>query len=866
MDSDFIVGGATRDRLVYALCTQTICCKEHRAGQRSHDEASRNSRDRASSRVVPGDVVDSAVRILLVEDSPDDAFLLASHLRQERFEATYDRVQTADELRSALARGPWDRVIADYSLPSFSAPEALDVLKESGLDLPFIVVSGSIGEETAVALMHAGAHDYVLKQNLARLVPAIQRERRDAEHRRLRQLTASENQRLENERADLLERLKQENEDLNALTQITANAVSTLALDDLVRTLLGRVVEVMGADAATILLTEGQELRQLASYGPASLGESTRLRTIGEGFEGKVAATLKPVCIDDASSDPLITNPIIRARGLKCLIAVPLKRNGDLIGVLHAGWVSPRHRRERDVHMLEITAERCAAAIQNARLFQDLQKAVNEVRESERRFRLLAETINEVFWITDPKKQEMVYISPAYERIWGRTCASLYALPQSWLDAIHADDRSRVLEELRLQPTGDYDTEYRIMCPDGSIRHVHDRAFAVQDAEGSVYRIVGLASDVTARREAEASKRASEGRFEAIFDAEPECVKVVAADGSLVQMNRAGLDMLEATSIAEVRARGLLEFIAPPYRVDFEALRQRCLAGESGRMVFEVIGLRGARRWLETHAVPLPETNGNIAKVLSVTRDITAEKNAEDAFRQSLRDQEALLKEVHHRVKNNLQLIVSLLRIESRRHEETATQHVLKDMQGRIQSMALLHETLYRSGSYADVELSSYLEKLGAQLLRTLKPGQPSIRVDNVMSPVMVGMDQAIPCGLLLHELLSNCLKHAFANQDHGTVKVELGRVGDGAEVRLRVSDDGAGLPPDFKQRSGKSLGLQLVSDLSRQLNGRFEIEDGPGAAFAVTFRVAQVERMATVDLGSIAKAFASRGAQGRQR
>jgi PAS domain S-box-containing protein len=460
------------------------------------------------------------------------------------------------------------------------------------------------------------------------------------------------------------------------------------------------------------------------------------VRAIGEGFEGTVAATLKPICIEDASSDPLITDPVIRARGLRHLIAVPLKRNGELIGVLHAGWLSPRQRRERDVHMLEITADRCAAAIQNARLFQDLKKAVAEVR-------------------------------------------------------------------------------------------------------------------------------ASEGRFEAIFDAEPECVKVVAADGSLLQMNRAGLDMLEAASIEEVQEHTLLRFVEPQYRGDYDALLLRCIGGEAGRLVFEATGLRGTRRWLESHAVPLPDANGQGTRMLSVTRDITAAKNAEEAFRQSLRDQEALLKEVHHRVKNNLQLIVSLLRLESRRSTESATQHVLKDMQGRIQSMALLHEALCRSGSYADVDLSSYLSQLGTQLLRTLKPGPASIRVDNAMTPVMVGMDQAIPCGLLLHELLSNCLKHAFPQQDHGTVRVELDRVGDGTEVRLRVSDDGAGLPPDFNLTSGKSLGLQLVSDLARQLNGGLEVEAGPGAAFAVTFRVAQVERMATIELGSIAQAFARRAQQG---
>src|SRR5262245_51536196 len=142
------------------------------------------------------------------------------------------------------------------------------------------------------------------------------------------------------------------------------------------------------------------------------------------------------------------------------------------------------------------------------------KKAESVVRESQERFRQLAEHISEVFWMTDPTKQQMLYISPGYETVWGRSCESLYAAPQSWLDAIHPEDRPRVLEAaLHKQVIGTYDEQYRILRPDGSIRWICDRAFPIRDSSGIVYRIVGLAADITEQVRIQEFLRASEERL-----------------------------------------------------------------------------------------------------------------------------------------------------------------------------------------------------------------------------------------------------------------------------------------------------------------------------------------------------------------
>jgi two-component sensor histidine kinase len=246
---------------------------------------------------------------------------------------------------------------------------------------------------------------------------------------------------------------------------------------------------------------------------------------------------------------------------------------------------------------------------------------------------------------------------------------------------------------------------------------------------------------------------------------------------------------------------------------------------------FRVALPRQGTRWRLCDAMPERMDDGGTLWH-GIISDITDRKEADDALRLSLKEKESLLREVHHRVKNNLQVIASLLRLETSRSEVEDTKRVLKDMQGRILSMAVLHETLYRSGRFGQVELGAYLRQLAQQLFRVTS-GPARLTLD--LSPVSVEIDQAIPCGLIVNELLTNSLKHAFASKTGGEVKLNL-RQDDLGEVRIAVTDTGVGLPIDFEIKGVRSLGLQLVTDLVRQIGGHLAIEGGPGAGFTVTF------------------------------
>ncbi|MBX7183975.1 MAG: GAF domain-containing protein [Vicinamibacteria bacterium] len=213
----------------------------------------------------------------------------------------------------------------------------------------------------------------------------------------------------------------------------------------------------------------------------------------------------------------------------------------------------------------------------------------------------------------------------------------------------------------------------------------------------------------------------------------------------------------------------------------------------------------------------------------------TQRARAEEALSRSLHEKEALLQEVHHRVKNNLQVIASLLRLETGRAGESSTRVVLKEMQGRIRSMALLHETLYRTGNFARVDLADYLRQLANQLFRMQNTDASRVRLEFDLGTALVDIDQAIPCGLIVNELLTNSLKYAFPGDEEGRVWLRL-RCEPEGRLRLSVEDTGPGLPGDFEARRGSALGLQLVSDLARQLGGTLEVGAGPGASFGVAF------------------------------
>lgn len=219
-----------------------------------------------------------------------------------------------------------------------------------------------------------------------------------------------------------------------------------------------------------------------------------------------------------------------------------------------------------------------------------------------------------------------------------------------------------------------------------------------------------------------------------------------------------------------------------------------------------------------------------------ILRDITERRREEEKLRASLREKEVLLKEIHHRVKNNLQIISSLLNLQSAHIRDPRALEVFKEGQGRVRSMALIHEKLYQSADLARVDFSEYISNLAAYLFRSYEVNAGAVKLSVEAEDVLLGVDTAIPCGLIINELVSNSLKHAFPGGTGGSINITL-RPAGAERLTLIVADDGVGLPGGFDARDTPSLGLQLVNTLARQLGGKVSVAEGAGTTFSITFR-----------------------------
>ncbi|WP_243359131.1 sensor histidine kinase [Fundidesulfovibrio terrae] len=217
-------------------------------------------------------------------------------------------------------------------------------------------------------------------------------------------------------------------------------------------------------------------------------------------------------------------------------------------------------------------------------------------------------------------------------------------------------------------------------------------------------------------------------------------------------------------------------------------------------------------------------------------KEIAERRSVEKALRISLAEKEVLLKEVHHRVKNNLQIVSSLLSLQSLKYDESLAAAFL-DSQARVRAMALVHEKLYRSGDLSRIDFPDYLRQLSTFLLQAYRPKDKSVTSDIECRDLCLPVDFAIPCGLIVNELFTNSLKHAFTGRTSGVIRLRASQ--EGSEARLVVEDNGVGFPPDISVDAADSLGLQLVTNLTHQLRGTMDVvSDASGSRFTLRFPI----------------------------
>jgi len=468
------------------------------------------------------------------------------------------------------------------------------------------------------------------------------------------------------------------------------------------------------------------------------------------------------------------------------------------------------------------------------------KRAEEALSESEKRFREIAETINEVFWVGAADWSEVYYVSPAYERIWGRTVQSLYEQPLSWVDAVHPDDQEVVWLDIDAKSDGRSATPdfmpYRVVRPDGSISWIFARAFPILNPDGQVARIVGIAEDITERKRAEEALCESE----ALLNATSQIAKVGGWELDALTFEVRWTD--ETYRIHEVPLdykpplQEAINFFHPDDRGKLADAIQRALDnGEPYDMEIRFITAKGNHLWTRTVCQP-QMVDGKVSKLKGIFIDITERKRAEEQIKQNLKEKETLLRELYHRTKNNMQVIRAMLILKAESHQNAEITAFAQEIEQKILAMALVHQKLYQSQDLSQVDLSEYLKELAHLIIQSYSVVSPRITLKLELDLVPVLIDTAIPCGLLVNELMSNALKHAFPEERAGEISIKLWRTFAGI-IELSFADNGVGLPEGFDIREQPTLGLQTIVGLAeQQLQGEIHYDGQHGLAYVIRF------------------------------
>jgi len=464
----------------------------------------------------------------------------------------------------------------------------------------------------------------------------------------------------------------------------------------------------------------------------------------------------------------------------------------------------------------------------------DQLRAEESLRASEERFRQAFEYSGVGMALVSPDGQ-FLRVNASLQSILGYTEAEL--LQTDCVAVTAPDDREadkQWVEPMLAGQMEQYSLEKRYLRSDGRVVWVLLTVSIVRDHAGGPVYFVAQFQDVTARRAAEVAVRESEERLRIFVENAPVGVAMLDRELRYISYSRR---WLTDYGLGEQNLVGRTHYEVFPEITDrWKEIHRRCLTGVSERCEQDRFDRGdGSLSYLRWEIQPWYDAAGAVGGLVFFTELITDRVKAEEKVQASLREKESLLKEIHHRVKNNLQIITSLLNLQAETVQDPTALKLLRASQNRVRSMALVHETLYRSGDFGRIDLGRYFAAICHFLSRAYEIDNSRIRIEVHADDVFLDLDRAIPCGLIINELISNALKYAFPENQNGRITVRLAANSD-QDCTLFVTDDGVGLPPDLDLGRLQSLGLQLVNLLVLQLHGSIIMEPAPGTGYCIRF------------------------------
>lgn len=527
-------------------------------------------------------------------------------------------------------------------------------------------------------------------------------------------------------------------------------------------------------------------------------------------------------------------------------------QNQKLIQKLRQASLELERRIEQRTAELLTANSRLAKEIRGRILAQEaLGKNELALQLSQNRLESILSSLEDVVWSVRPQTSTLLYLNSAVDNLYGYSISDFLGNSNLWLEVIHPEDRERVqqkrhflthnslpLSTQSLLAIDGQDLEYRIVRSDGQVRWIRDHVQIHTDAHGIPIRIDGIVTDITKTKQVEEAMAASERKFHAIFDQTSQFTWVLQPDGTLLEANQTALDFSGLTR-SQIVGKPFWEIQWWTQSTQTENSLKNAIAqaatGNFVRYQGSVLGLNGQVITMDFSVKPLRDEHGNIVLLIPEGRDISDRIRAEAATLEA-QNKDILLKEIHHRVKNNLQIVSGLLYLQSRYIDDESILDILCESRNRLQVMALIHEKLYGSKNLSQIDFQDYLQSLTKDLLGSYActNNPPTIKVNFVQT--FLDIDRAITCGLIINELVSNALKYAFPEEDGGEIIVDFKCCEDNY-FELMVSDNGIGIREGIDLANPNTLGLRLVHTLAtKQLKGEVELDTSHGVMFKIKF------------------------------
>ena len=474
---------------------------------------------------------------------------------------------------------------------------------------------------------------------------------------------------------------------------------------------------------------------------------------------------------------------------------------------------------------------------------QHRKKAESQLKEQHKQLELqelAIDNLNDMVIVTkapkdDPLNSEIIFVNRAFEKFTGYEAEKVIGRNPDFLHGPKTSEKIKKKVNEQIKNRKSLREEFINYKKDGTPYWVELDMSPFPTSESGFEYWVGINRDITQRKKAERKLEESEKRYRAFAELSFDAIFEIALDGTILDCNKRATELF-GYDRSELVGMNTVQLMPEEYRESQPDIISDSVT--TGDEAWERTYKKKDGTYFPTEIHTKTYEIGDQKRLIAYVRDNTAHKKYENAIRKSLKEKETLLSEVHHRVKNNLAIISGLLEMQVFNTDDEQLLYKLQESQSRIQSIAMVHEKLYSSDSFSEIAIDDYINDLLGIVTDSMADFEKSVTIEKDMDSVTLAVGQAIPCGLLLNELITNSYKHAFENRDKGTIKICLSK--EGKTIVLSVQDNGVGLPDDFDIQNESSLGMTLVNTLVKQLEGELKVSSKQGSHFTITFDINQ--------------------------